>query len=54
MACDCACACDTLQLTPGTPEHQTHLVDCETLEICHLHLDASAVTMAESLNLHLD
>jgi len=54
MACDCACACDALHITPGTPEHQSHLVDCETLEICHLHLEDTTVRLADSLNLHFD
>lgn len=55
MACDCACACETLHITPGTPEHHTHVVDCDAkLEICDLHLDQSTVHLAESLHLHLD
>ncbi|MFN8196035.1 MAG: hypothetical protein U0R80_17365 [Nocardioidaceae bacterium] len=55
MACDCACACDNLHITPGTPEHLTHLVDCEAEpEICHLHIDDSTVALANSIHLHLD
>lgn len=55
MACDCTCACDNLHLTPGTPDHQTHLAACtDGLEICDLHIDPAAISLANSLELHLD
>lgn len=55
MACDCACACETLHLQPGTHEHVAHVAACdEALAICDLHLDESTVRLAESLHLHLD
>lgn len=55
MACDCTCACDNLHLTPGSVEHQTHLAACtDVLEMCDLHIDPAAVSLANSLELHLD
>lgn len=55
MACDCACACESLHLEPGSGEHLTHLAACEeVLAICDLHLDDSTVRFADSIQLHLD
>ncbi|HQR25467.1 MAG TPA: hypothetical protein PLP61_00370 [Nocardioides sp.] len=54
MACDCACACDNLHLTPGSNDHTAHVADCETREPCELHIDEAAVRLADAVHLHLD
>lgn len=54
MACQCQCACENLHLTPGSDDRLGHLADCETVEFCEVHIDESAVRLANSLHLHLD
>jgi hypothetical protein len=54
MACDCRCACENLHLTPGSNDHYAHLTDCATVELCEMHVDESAVRIANALHLHLD